>query len=136
VVFGAPAYFARHGRPGDPGELARRHQCILRTTDEADSERWPFRVGGRRRSVRVHGRFRTDSAAAAHAAVARGIGIGLAPLWQIRSLVDEGVVEVILEQYETARIPVHVVWPPTKVPLAKTRLFTEFLAARLKKARL
>jgi DNA-binding transcriptional LysR family regulator len=93
------------------------------------------RVGGRRRSVRVRGRFRTDSAAAAHAAVAGGLGLGLAPLWQIRCLVDDGVVEVILEEFETAKIPIHVVWPPAKFPPAQAKLFTEFLAERLKGAR-
>src|SRR5262245_1707878 len=82
VVFGAPAYFARHGRPKHPDELAQHH-CILRTA-EPDAEKWSFRVAGRPRSVRVHGRFRTDSAAAIHAAVAGGLGLGFAPLWQVR----------------------------------------------------
>ncbi len=134
VVFGAPAYFARHGRPRQPDELAQ-HQCILRAGDDPDSERWPFRIGGRRKSVRVRGRFRTDGAAAAHAAVAGGLGLGLAPLWQIRSLVDDAAVEIILEDFETGTIPIQVVSPPTKIPLARTKLFTEFLTARLKGAR-
>ncbi len=134
VVFGAPAYFARHGRPRHPDELAQHH-CVVRITDDPDTERWPFRAGGRQKAVRVRGRFRTDSVAAAHAAVAGGLGIGLAPLWQIRGLVDDGVVEFILEDFETARIPIHVVWPPTRMPPARTRLFMEFLAERLKRAR-
>lgn len=134
VAFGAPSYFAKHGRPEHPDELARHH-CVLRTGDEPDTGRWPFRVGGRRKNIRVHGRFRTDNAAAAHAAVAGGLGIGLAPLWQIRSLVDDGSVEIILEEFETGKTPIHAVWPPTRMPLARTRLFVDFLAARLKSAR-
>jgi DNA-binding transcriptional LysR family regulator len=134
VVFGAPAYFAKHGRPRHPEELAQHH-CVVRITDDPDTERWRFRVGGRHKSVGVRGRFRTDSTAAAHAAVAGGLGIGLAPLWQIRGLVDDGVVEVILEDFETGKTPIHAVWPPTRIPLAGTQLFTEFLAARLKSAR-
>jgi DNA-binding transcriptional LysR family regulator len=135
VVFGAPAYFAKHGRPGHPDQLAQHH-CVLRITDDSDVEKWPFHLGGRRKSVRVRGRFRTDSAAAAHAAVADGLGIGLAPLWQIRDLVDHGVVEVILEDFEIAKTPVHAVWPPSKMPLTKTRLFVDMLAAGLKHERL
>jgi hypothetical protein len=76
---------------------------------------------------------RTDSAAATHAAVAGKLGIGLAPLWQIRGLVDDGVVQVILEDFETVKTAIYVVWPPTKIPLAKTKLFTEFLAATQKR---
>lgn len=135
VVFGAPAYFAKHGRPRHPDELAQHH-CVLRITDDPDIERWTFRVGGRRKRIRVRGRFRTDGAAATNAAVVGGLGLGLAPLWQIRGLVDDGAVEIVLEDFETAKTPIHVVWPPAKVPLAKTKLFTQFLAERLKRARL
>ena len=134
VVFGSPAYFSRHGRPEHPDDLSR-HQCVLRQAG-GTSETWMFRVGGRRKAVRVHGRFGSDSAAATHAAVANGLGIGLTPLWQIRDLIDEGVVEVILEDFEDRKIPIHAVWPSAKIPLAKTRLFIDELAARLKRERL
>lgn len=133
VFYGAPAYFQRRGRPRHPDELAR-HDCVLRTVDP-DAESWPFRVSGRRRNVHVRGRFRTDSGAATHAAVAGGLGIGMAPLWQIRALVDDGSVELVLEDYETARTPIYAVLPPARTPPAKTRLFTDLLAARLKRAR-
>ncbi|ADH89051.1 transcriptional regulator, LysR family [Ancylobacter novellus DSM 506] len=131
VAFGSPDYFARHGRPQHPDDLVR-HECVLRHA-EGRSDSWTFRVGGRRRAVRVQGRFGSDSAAATHAAVAAGLGIGLTPLWQIRGLVDAGAVEVILEDFEDARIPIHAVWPAGKIPLAKTRLFVDELAARLKR---
>jgi len=134
VVFGAPAYFAKHGRPTHPDDLAR-HECVVRLT-EADAETWLFRIDGKRKSVRVNGRFRSDSTAAGNAAVARGIGIGFAPLWQVRHLVDSGDVEILLEAFEVARIPIHAVWLPTKRPLAKAQLFADFLAARLKRERL
>ncbi|MGF6229150.1 DNA-binding transcriptional LysR family regulator [Inquilinus ginsengisoli] len=134
VVFGAPAYFADQGRPGHPDDLTR-HQCVLRIAD-GDAGAWPFRIGSRRRTVRVGGRFRTDSTAAMHAAVARGLGIGRAPLWQIRDLVERGAVEVVLEAFEAARLPVHAVWPPTKILAAKTRLFVDALARRLKREEL
>lgn len=134
VAFGAPAYFARHGRPEHPDDLAR-HECVLRHA-EGRSETWTFRIGGRRRAVRVQGRFGSDSAAATHAAVTRGFGIGLTPLWQIRDLVDAGAVELILEDFEDAKIPIYAIWPSGKLPLTKTRLFVDELAARLKRERL
>jgi DNA-binding transcriptional LysR family regulator len=103
---------------------------------ERDTETWPFRVGGRRRSVQVRGHFRSDSIAAINAAVARGVGIGLAPLWQVRGLVDRGEVEIILEEFEVAKIPIYAVWLPTKLPLAKAQLFADSLMAHLKHKRL
>ena len=134
VAFGAPSYFAKHGRPKHPDELAR-HECVVRLTN-GDAETWPFRIAGRRRLVKVAGRVRSDNTAAANAAVACSAGIGFAPLWQVRDLVDRGEVEIILEDFEMARVPIHAVWLPTKVPLAKAQLFAECLVARLKRERL
>jgi DNA-binding transcriptional LysR family regulator len=86
--------------------------------------------------VKVGGRLRSDNTAAANAAVARGVGIGFAPRWAVRDLVDRGEVEIILEDFEVARVPIHAVWLPTKTPLAKAQLFTDSLIARLKRKRL
>jgi DNA-binding transcriptional LysR family regulator len=129
VVFGAPQYFKAHGRPTHPAQL-REHQCIVRTTDR-DPTGWEFRIAGKPRIVRVSGRLRTDNTLAVHAAVACGVGIGNAPLWQIRDLVQSGSVEVILERFEPRAVPIHAVWPATKLPLAKTRLFVDELAGML-----
>jgi DNA-binding transcriptional LysR family regulator len=86
--------------------------------------------------VRVNGRFRTDSTAAAHVAVEQGIGLGLAPLWQVRDLLDRRAVEVILAEYEGSRVPIHAVFPPGKMPSATTRLFVDLLADQLKREHL
>jgi DNA-binding transcriptional LysR family regulator len=59
VVFGAPSYFQRHGRPRHPDEL-KDHDCVVRLTD-GDPEAWPFCVAGRRWLVRVGGRLRTEA---------------------------------------------------------------------------
>lgn len=128
-----PRYFAEHGRPKHPTDLAS-HQCVVRSTDP-DAANWPFRVRGRRTTVRVRGRFRTDDTAAAEAAVVRGLGIGMAPLWQVRQLIDEGRAQIVLEDFEIAKLPILAV-SAAKVSVAKARLFTDLLAAHLKRARL
>ncbi|MGE0152885.1 MAG: LysR family transcriptional regulator [Reyranellaceae bacterium] len=134
VAFGAPAYFARHGRPGHPLDLAR-HECIVRVVDRRP-EPWQFQIGGRRKLVQVNGRFRTDSVAATATAVQRGLGLGLAPLWQVRGLLDQGLVELVLEEFEAPKLPVNAVFPPTRMPIAKTRAFVDLLAERLRNERL
>jgi DNA-binding transcriptional LysR family regulator len=133
VTFGAPGYFAKHGRPRRPEDLAR-HACIVRTAArEGDS--WPFMVDGRVRAVKVAGRFRTSGALAANVAAVQGLGVANAPLWQVRGLVDRGVAELILTRFEPAPIPIHAIWPATSVLPAKTQLFVEFIAERLKTER-
>ncbi|MBS0224388.1 MAG: LysR family transcriptional regulator [Proteobacteria bacterium] len=133
-VVGAPGYLARRGRPSHPNDLAG-HDCILRVLD-GDEASWPFRINGRRRLVRVGGRFRTNSTPAIHAATAAGLGLGFTPLWQIRALIDRGEVEVVLEEFEATRIPIHAVWPATRQPAMKVRLFTDLLASRVRRDRL
>ncbi|MER8611675.1 LysR family transcriptional regulator [Mesorhizobium sp. M1136] len=129
VIFGAPSYFATYGRPQHPKELAN-HQCIFRNTDR-DAGKWQFLEAGKQLSVNVGARFHVDNAAASHAAVAAGLGIGRVPLWQVRDLVDDGAVEVILAAFEQPPIPIHVVWPATRLPLAKMRVFIDFLVQNL-----
>jgi DNA-binding transcriptional LysR family regulator len=70
------------------------------------------------------------------AAPLRGFGLGMAPLWQIRDLVEEGLLEVILEEFEAAKFPIHAVFPPTRMPIAKTRALIDVLAQGLERARL
>lgn len=135
VVYGAPDYFKRHGRPRQPGDLAD-HQCILRRTAQGEADIWRFRIDGRLTTVQVNGRFRTDSTTAAHAAARHGIGVGYGPFWQIRDLVDQDALEIVLADFEAPRTPVRAVFPPSAIPPAKTHLFVDLLAERLKLERL
>jgi len=134
VVFGAPDYFVEHPRPLSPDDLVS-HQCIVRIL-EGSQETWPFRINGRRKLVPVKGHFRTDSTPAIHAAVVAGLGIGLSPLWQIRSLIDQGAVEIVLEEFEATILPINAVWPSTRRLSMKARLFVDLLTARLRHERL
>jgi hypothetical protein len=49
----------------------------------------------------------------------------------VRSLVDQGKLELILTRFEPPPAPI-AVWAATNLPAAKTQLFIDFLAARLK----
>jgi DNA-binding transcriptional LysR family regulator len=80
----------------------------------------------------IRQRLRTNAALAATEAAAQGLGIANAPLWQVRSLVDRGDAEVVLTRFEPPSIPIHAVWPATRMLPARTQLFIEFLAKRLR----
>jgi len=130
VVVGTREFFKAHGRPRYPNELAR-YPCVIRSVD-ADGESWPFRIRGRREIVRVGGRFRTDDAGSTIAAVAQGMGLGRVPAWQVRDLIQDGTLEVALEEFEDAKRPIFAVSPATRIPLTKTRLFIDTLVRRLR----
>ena len=84
----------------------------------------------------VSGCFKTDNTVAALAAACHGLGIGYGPFWQVRDLVDQGALEVVLDDFEPPPIPIHAVFPPSGMPPAKTRLFVDLLAEKLKDERL
>ena len=129
VTFGTPSYFSEHGRPEHPKDLDG-HQCILRAGADV-IDKWTFRIEGKLQTVKVNGRFRTNSAAAIRAAASEGLGLARLPLWQIRDLVDEGEVVIVLSEFETEGMPIQLVWPPTKAPLERMRRFVDFLSSGL-----
>ena len=128
VVFAAPSYFAKYGRPRSP-EDPSHHECIVRTAAH-DGNAWPFQMNGRVETVKVAGRLRTNEALAVNEAAAQGLGIANATLWSVRSLVDRGAVEVVLTRFEPPPTGIHAVWAATRMLPARTQLFVDFLAKR------
>ena len=76
----------------------------------------------------ITGVFLGNDAAACNEAVAAGVGIGMAPLWQIRPHLEAGHVELLLTQYEPPLVPVHVLWHGrTRLPV-RSQLLIDFLS--------
>lgn len=130
VTCAAPSYLAQHGIPKHPAEL-ENHHCVLRS-GTGPTDKWRFLVGGKLQRISVSGRFHSNSAAAIRAAAGEGLGLAQLPLWQIRELVEEGTLTIVLPEFEAEGMPIQLVWPPTKAPLERVRRFTGFLASALK----
>jgi DNA-binding transcriptional LysR family regulator len=126
VLFAAPEYLAARGTPVDPPDLAQ-HECILRK--DPLREVWEFGPDGG--AVEVRGRLRANDADACNRAAAAGCGIARAPLWQVRSLVDSGAVEVVLAGFEPKPVPVHLVWGAGRSLPRRVRALIDFLAERI-----
>lgn len=136
VLYAAPGYLAARGRPDRPHDLVT-HQCVIRTDAQAGGTLWELtdRTGAVE-TIAVTGRFRSSGAAACIAAAIEGLGIGLAPLWQVRDALDLGLVELVLPDHGLPPMPMHLVWPPTAKLPARTRAIVDFLAVRLATARI
>jgi DNA-binding transcriptional LysR family regulator len=134
VTFGSPQYLARNGRPTRPEQLSR-HQCIVRAGSREENA-WRFSVSGKLKTVKVAGRFRTTSAAAANEAAVLGLGIANGPFWQVRPLVDQNFVELVLARFAPPPVAVRAVWTATRKLPVSAELFTDFLAKRLQAERL
>jgi DNA-binding transcriptional LysR family regulator len=129
VIIASPAYLQGLEQPTKPAHLAS-HQCVVRQ-GPTESARWTFRVRGKDEIVTVRGRFSTDSVAAAIEAVVQGLGVGVAALWQVRELVDQGKLQLLLTDCEPEPLPVQALWLATAHLPARTRLFIDFLATHL-----
>jgi len=93
-------------------------------------------VDGRPETVEVAGTFSSTAAAVCNDAVVLGLGIGAAPLWQVRPPLDAGHIELLVTAYEAAPIQVHALWPAASVQPGRTTIFVDFLASRLAVQRL
>ncbi|HEY0209107.1 LysR substrate-binding domain-containing protein [Acerihabitans sp.] len=60
LVVGAPGYFALHGRPAEPGELARHH-CIRSLLPSGAPLHWQFERQGVKRLINVTGALTLDN---------------------------------------------------------------------------
>ena len=129
VLFAAPSYLDRHGRPNTPADLAG-HECMIRT-NAMHPRLWRFQSPGQEEiAVAVKGRIEANRADAVNQAVACGMGIGLATLWQIRPLLEAGKVERLLTAYEPTPVPLNALWVSAPRLPARTRRFIDFLAER------
>jgi len=130
VVCGSPAYLARRGVPARPEELAA-HDCI--SFDVLESRRaWMFGDGKSAMSVPVISRLEVNTAEAAIAAATSGVGLVRVLSYQVTDAVGNGALDVVLQDYESAPLPVSLVHKGQTPLPRKLRAFLDFAAPRLR----
>jgi DNA-binding transcriptional LysR family regulator len=119
----APAYFAAHGRPTHPAQLAE-HRCIW----YANNETWRFTgPGGEQVSVRPEGPLRSSSGEAMLPALRAGLGITVLPDFIVGADLAEGTLEAILADWTPPPIALHLVTPPNPLRPARVEALIRFL---------
>jgi DNA-binding transcriptional LysR family regulator len=118
-----PAYFAAHGRPTHPAQLAE-HRCIW----YANNETWRFTgPGGEQVSVRPEGPLRSSSGEAMLPALRAGLGITVLPDFIVGADLAEGTLEAILADWTPPPIALHLVTPPNPLRPARVEALIRFL---------
>jgi DNA-binding transcriptional LysR family regulator len=126
---GAPAYFARYGRPRRPEDLAR-HNCIaFMARDTRLAREWRFRRGGEDVQVAPGGDMSFSDGAALQAAVAAGYGIAQMHDYYTDEAIDRGALEPVLERFRPGADPISLVYPSTRHLAARVRVFIDFMVA-------
>ncbi|MEH6717275.1 MAG: LysR family transcriptional regulator [Aurantimonas endophytica] len=131
----APGYLARRPPPDHPADLAD-HWCIG-LNDAGSRELWRFRESGaarRVRSVRVNCRLSLNSAGAAIQAAERGMGVVRPLSYQVERQIADGSLVTLLQDYEPASIPVHLVFQPRRNVGGAVRAFIDYAVPLLRNA--
>lgn len=130
VLVAAPSYLAAHGTPQHPDELAGH--TIVSAAGVTPVSEWRFNVGTRPHFQRVQPRLRTTTNDSAIAAVVAGLGIARLLSYQVASHVGSGALRLLLEDCETAPLPVHVLHHEGRHVTQKVRSFVDLAVERLR----
>ncbi|MCJ8142333.1 LysR family transcriptional regulator [Ancylobacter sp. A5.8] len=127
-AFASPAYLARRGVPGHPGEL-NAHDCVnFRFQSSGQALRWSFRLGDRTLELVPDAGITTDVSDAVAAAMAAGGGIGISPTFVAAPYVERGLLMPLLRDYFVARSAITALWPESRRANPNVKAFVGFLA--------
>lgn len=118
VLVGSPGYFAQHRAPSNLDQL-KRHTLIHFTGLSVSREWRP-----------IEPRFTTDSAQAAITHAEQGGGLALVLGYQAQEAIDAGRLVAVLERHQPQPLPIHVVYPASRLNSAATRAFVDLAAKR------
>jgi DNA-binding transcriptional LysR family regulator len=126
----SPGYLAINGVPATPDDLAQHSVISLETVSSATT--WTFGSNGNEIAASFRSRLSVNTIDAAIDAGLCGFGLIRANSYQVVDHVRGGRLSVVLEAFEPAPRPVHLVYDKqSRLPL-KLRAFIDFVAPRLR----
>jgi len=90
---------------------------------------WSFNEGGREFRVPLASHYTTNSADAALWHAEHDGGLTFALSYQVVDAVRAGRLNIVLESFEPGPLPIHFVYPSSRLLSAKVRTFVELGAA-------
>jgi DNA-binding transcriptional LysR family regulator len=133
VVCGAPAYFAAHGIPQQPADLAR-HSMIAGTSSFSSLD-WHFGQD-QKLKVNITPRLFCNTYDSVIRASLNGWGLARVLSYQIGEHLVAGNLQTVLADYEQEPLPIHIVHPEGRRASAKVRAFIDLAVDRLRANRL
>ena len=126
-VFGAPSYFAKHGRPRTPDDLAR-HNCLGFTLrDTRLARQWRFVRNGVEATVTPKGNMSFTDGAALCDAARDGCGLAQMHGYYVDDPLRAGELEPVLEKFKPPVDPIWLVYPQTRHLSPKVRALIDFM---------
>jgi DNA-binding transcriptional LysR family regulator len=121
IVVASPEYLKRRGEPDTPATVLSHDTIQFGTSD------WDFVEDGREVRAASTPRFITNSADAALLHAEQGGGLTRVLAYQAAEAIEGGRLKIVLEEFEQAPLPIHVVYPTSRLLSAKVRAFVDLV---------
>jgi DNA-binding transcriptional LysR family regulator len=125
IVVASPAYLKQRGEPKTPQAIAA-HATIQFGAMSASPD-WRFVEDGREIRVACTPRFTTNSADAAIQYAEQGGGLTRVLAYQAADAIKVGRLKIVLEKFEEPPLPIHLVYPTSRLLSAKVRAFVDLV---------
>lgn len=130
VICGAPSYLAERGTPQRPEDLLGH--TLISANAVTPAPEWRFRIDTEQRTVKLAPRLFTTTNDAAIAAAVSGFGLTRLMSYQVDARVRSGELRLVLEGFELAPLPVHLVHREGRHASHKARAFIDLAIERLR----
>jgi DNA-binding transcriptional LysR family regulator len=125
IVVASKDYLARRGEPTVPAAITSHDTIAFGATTAAPE--WRFVESGRDIRVVCTPRFTTNSADAAIWHAEQGGGLTRVLAYQAAEAVGNGRLKIVLADFEQPPLPIHIVYPTSRLLSAKVRTFIDLV---------
>ena len=133
LLVGSPVYFARHGHPQHPRDLAVHR--ALRYGHARTGEAWRFKHKKKGEFAQVvPSALKVNNAEALAPALRAGLGLALQPEFLAWEDLQSGAIETTLPEWQVPSIALHIVSPPGRAKPARVQALIEYLAQHFARA--
>jgi DNA-binding transcriptional LysR family regulator len=130
AIAGSPAYFAQHGRPECPEDIAQ-HMCLAFALPDRSHNHWIFMVEGRPLQLRIEPRLSVNDNGLLLSATRRGVGLCYVSDRQIENDLRMGTLETVMDPWMPTSEGLFLYYPSRAQALPKLRVFIDFLRAHI-----
>ena len=125
IVVASPTYLKARGEPKTPEAIAS-HDTIQFGTAVGVAD-WRFLEAGKEVRITYAPRFSSNSSDAAIQYAAEGGGLTRVMAYQAAEALKAGKLRIVLEKFELQALPIHIVYPTSRLLSAKVRTFIDLV---------
>jgi DNA-binding transcriptional LysR family regulator len=130
ILCASEDYLQRNGVPRKPDDLLG-HTLITSHAGSGIFD-WRFDTEKGSRPLRIHPRLTVTTNDAAIEAALAGFGITRLLSYQVATLLADGTLKTLLEEFESPPLPIHILHREGRFASARVRAFVDLLANRLR----